>query len=137
MSKIFFDTNILVYGADVYDREKNSKALQLLERAINENSVVISTQVLQEFYVTATEKLGIDPLYAKEILRAYQKFEIVRINEDIILNAVDIEVLHRFSFWDSLIAAASLSANCDFLYTEDLQHNQKIGGITVINPFLD
>ena len=47
------------------------------------------------------------------------------------------EILHRFSFRDSLIAAASLSANCDYLYTEDLQHNQKIGGMTVINPFLD
>ncbi|MBN2435092.1 MAG: PIN domain-containing protein [Spirochaetes bacterium] len=137
MSKIFLDTNVLVYSADSYDKQKQKKALQILEDGIMKNSVVISTQVLQEFYVTATKKLGIKPLYAKEILKAYQKFEIVQVSEDIILNAIDIQTLHSFSFRDSLIISACAGANCKYLYTEDLQHNQKIGEFTVINPFSD
>ncbi len=44
---------------------------------------------------------------------------------------------YRFSYFDSLILASALTANCQILYSEDLQHGQVIDGrLTIINPFL-
>ena len=71
MSKIFVDTNILVYCMDNYNKKKRNKCRSLLRTLSKNNNGVISTQVLQEFYVTATKKLKIDPLVVKELLHFF------------------------------------------------------------------
>jgi predicted nucleic acid-binding protein len=58
MSKVFLDTNILVYSLDQSDAGKQGKCRKLIKSLTGENTGVISTQVMQEFYVAATGKLG-------------------------------------------------------------------------------
>lgn len=134
MSKIFIDTNILVYAVDEFDKTKREKCRSLLRSGTTDYQGVISTQVMQEFFVTATKKLGVDPLVAKEILNAFEFFETVTIDPAIVYDAVDCSVINRISFWDSLIVAAAQSARCDKIWTEDLNDGQIIRGVLIENP---
>jgi predicted nucleic acid-binding protein len=101
-----------------------------------ERNGVISTQVLQEFYVASTRKLGTDPLIAKDILRTLERFETVVISPMLIREAVDCSILNHLSFWDALIIVAAESAHCETLWTEDLNHGQIIRGVRIENPLL-
>jgi predicted nucleic acid-binding protein len=136
MSKVFLDTNLLVYTMDSYDTEKKQQCRSLLKTVTRDMQGVISTQVMQEFYVAATRKLGADPLTTKDVMNAFTRFEVVGVTPDIINSAVDCSILNRLSFWDALIVAAAESAHCDFLWTEDLNNGQVIRGVKVENPLL-
>ena len=89
---------------------------------------------MQEFYVTATKKLGADPLLMKDILRSFEQFEIVIVNPAIIYDAIDCGIINRISFWDSLILVAAESSHCGMLWTEDLNDGQIIRGVRIENP---
>lgn len=136
MSKVFIDTNILVYSMDHHDRDKQERCRDLLKTLQMDQLGVISTQVIQEFYVAATKKLNADPLIVKDILHSFERFETVIITPEIIKEAIDCSVIHRISFWDSLIVVAAQSANCSKLWTEDLNHGQIIRGVRVENPLM-
>jgi predicted nucleic acid-binding protein len=135
MSKVFIDTNILIYSIDGKDKKKQTLARTLLRKLIKTSAGVISTQVIQEFYVVATTRLKLNPRTAKRMASILRDFEVVKIDENIINEAMDISALDQISFWDSLIISSATSANCENIYTEDLNHSQSINGITIINPF--
>lgn len=136
MSKIFLDTNVLVYTLDENDRERQTRA-RLILRSVAENDYpVISTQILQEFYVASTSRLGVDPLLAKSIVHSFEHTEVVQVDPHLIGEAIDVSILNRISFWDALVIAAAESAKCSLLYSEDLNHGQIIRGVRIENPFL-
>jgi predicted nucleic acid-binding protein len=134
MSKVFVDTNVLVYSMDKFDPGKRSQCRALLTSFTGELRGVISTQVMQEFYVAATRRLGVDPLLAKDILHSFEHFEVVIVTPDMIRDAIDCSVINRVSFWDALIVVAAESASCERIWTEDLNHGQIIRGVRVENP---
>lgn len=133
--KVFFDTNVLVQGLDRSDTKKQKRARQLLREAAESNTGVLSTQVLQEFYVAATKKLGVEPLAAKELLHHFQNFETIIINPGFISEAIDCSVLNRISFQDSLIIVAAESAGCSVVWSEDFNDGQVIRGVRIKNPY--
>ena len=135
MSKVFLDTNVLVYAADGRTPKKQRRARELLKEVAARGDGVVSTQVLQEFYVAATRKLGIEPLPAKAMLHPFTHFEVVTITPELIEQAVDCAVLLELSFWDALIVVAAESARCTTLWTEDLNEGQVMRGVRVENPF--
>ena len=134
-SKVFIDTNILVYSMDMHNMEKQQECRRRLRSLIENNSGVLSTQVLQEFYVTATKKWGVDPLAAKEILNSFEHFETIVNTPQIIKDAIDCAVINTLSFWDALIVVAAEHAKCETILTEDLNHGQIIRGAKIENPF--
>ena len=97
----------------------------------------MSTQVLEEFFVTVTRKLPkpLDPSRAREIISDLLKWEAVTIDGDMILDAIDLHRDHGISFWDSLILAAAASAGCTLLYSEDLSSGRVVGRINIKDPF--
>ncbi len=135
MSKAFLDTNILVYACDKDEPEKREKARELLRSGSEALPFFISTQVLQEFYVTATRKLGIEPLKAKDIMHSFRHMGIVTVDTDDINHAIDGNILWQVSFWDALIVVAAQKARCDTLYSEDLNTGQSFDSVRVVNPF--
>lgn len=135
MAKIFIDTNVLVYAVDAYDRKKQILCRQALQKLESGNDGVISTQVMQEFYVAATKKLGIEPAVAKRILHSLENFEIVIVDPALIKEAVDCSMIQQISFWDALIIVCAESAKCEKVWTEDLNHGQVINGVRVENMF--
>ncbi|MBI1869609.1 MAG: PIN domain-containing protein [Chlamydiae bacterium] len=137
MSKIFLDTNILVYAFDPDTPKKRDISRQIL-RKLNESRVgVVSTQVIQEFFSIATKKLRIAPLLAKNILSDFENLEIVVIDFEIIKDAIDCSILNQISFWDALIVTAAESAKCEKVLTEDMNHHQIIRGVRIENPYLE
>lgn len=136
MSKTFIDTNILVYSLDQADPQKQVKARTLLKAAQTSRTGVLSTQVLQEFYVVATGKLKLEPILARNITRSMANFTTVTVDFLLIEQAMDICQSEKLSFWDALIVAAASSADCQAIWTEDLNHSQFVKGVEIVNPFL-
>jgi predicted nucleic acid-binding protein len=137
--RIFLDTNVLVYLYDQDSPEKQAKSRSLLESRSLTADLVISTQVLQEFYVTVTRKFS---RYISEedtvlAMRGLGDFLTVPVTVPLIFDAIELGRRFQISFWDALIAQAALVAGCNRLLTEDLQHGLRIGGLTVENPFLN
>ena len=137
--RCFVDTNILLYAHDASAGEKHRRARTLVEHLWNTRSGVISTQVLQEFAVNLRRKVDppVDPTEVRSIIADYLTWTVVTNSGEAILDALDIESQHHLSFWDSLIIAAAERAGTATLYSEDLNHGQRYGTVTVINPLAD
>jgi predicted nucleic acid-binding protein len=134
----FFDTNILVYAVDASDPARKEIAIERFARAVKDDSVMLSTQVLQEFYNITTRKLR-PPLSAREAAGQVSQlcaFDVVGSTAESVLAAVELQQKHRLSWWDALILEAALRANADVLVSEDGQHGQRFGKLVVENPFL-
>ena len=136
MSKIFIDTNILVYTLDQKNIEKRDAARVIVKKVVESHLPVISTQVIQEFFVVASSKLKADSIVVKNIIHNFHNMEIVNNDLDLIEQAIDISVLSQLSFWDSLIIASAEKANCEYVLSEDLNSRQNYRGIKMLNPFL-
>jgi predicted nucleic acid-binding protein len=136
VSKIFIDTNILVYTLDQKNIEKRDMARKIVKKVVESHQPVISTQVIEEFYVVASNKLKADPIAVKNIIHNFHNMEIVNNDLDLIEQAIDISVISQLSFWDSLIIAAAEKANCEYVLSEDLNSGQNYRGIKLLNPFI-
>jgi predicted nucleic acid-binding protein len=135
--KTFVDTNVLVYAHDLDAGEKHEIAAGIISDLWESGNGVISTQVLQELYVTLTKKVPSPPKKSqvRRILNNYLAWELAVNNGETILQASEIEESHNISFWDALIVSAAYSKNAAILLTEDLNEGQLIEGITIVNPF--
>jgi predicted nucleic acid-binding protein len=131
----FLDTNVLLYADDEDATGKRDRARHLLREAFSAGDAVVSTQVLQEFFVNATRKLGVDPAIARRKVELVAELDVVRVDVDLICSAIDLHRLHSISFWDALIVRAAAVAGCGLLLTEDLQHGRVIDGVRVEDPF--
>lgn len=135
MKRFFFDTNILIYSVDKADTDKQNTALKLIEEHLLNRTGVLSTQVLQEFFVASTRKLDIDPMDAKQLIQDFQSFDVVQVTPSLINTAIDRSVISKLSFWDSLIVECALIAKCSTLFSEDMNNQQSIDGCQIQNPF--
>jgi predicted nucleic acid-binding protein len=135
--KVFVDTNILIYAHDLDAGQRNTLSAEIL-RDLWENRVgIISTQVLQEFYVNVTRKIE-NPLpksKARGIIESYLAWPVELNDAKTVLAASEIEERHMLSFWDALIVASARNAEAEKILTEDLNHGQQIEGILIENPF--
>lgn len=134
-ARSFLDTNILVYTDDSDSPEKQQRALDIYTDCRQRRRGVLSTQVLQEYFVTATRKLGVEVAIAKRKTEIFGALDLVKPGIEDVLAAIDLHRLHQLSFWDALIVRAAMVSGCSQLYSEDLQHGWKIDGLEVINPF--
>ncbi|MGD0019113.1 MAG: PIN domain-containing protein [Candidatus Limnocylindrales bacterium] len=135
--RTFVDTNVLVYAHDATETEKQPIARAVLEELWADRSGVVSTQVLQEFYVVATRKLE-PPMRrpeAREIVTLYATWSVVQIDVGLILDAAALEERAQLSFWDALIVEAARRAGAVVLVSEDFQAGHRIAGIEIENPF--
>jgi predicted nucleic acid-binding protein len=135
--RVFVDTNVLVYADDLDAGEKAAKAREIIRALYTDMSGVLSTQVLQEFFVVSTRKLGVDKAIARRKVELLSKLDVVTIQLPHILQAIDLHRLHSVSFWDALIISCAAAAGCVRLLSEDLQHGAVIAGVRIENPFLD
>jgi len=136
--KAFVDTNILIYAHDLDAGSKHDIAITLIKEFWEKRTGILSTQVLQEFYVNVTRKIlkPIPLAKARSIIENYMAWQVEVNGPDTILLASEIEERYLLSFWDSLIVAAARNAKADKILTEDLKHGQKLEGILIENPFI-
>ncbi len=134
MARYFLDTNILVYLYDRSDEAKRSKARAVI--ADESNSLVISSQVLGEFFVVVTRKLA-TPLSVADAtvaIRSFADLTVVPVDAELVLAAASTVERHQLGYWDALIVEAAASAGCSTLLTEDLAAGSSIRGVEIVNP---
>jgi len=132
--KAFFDTNILLY---MYggDPAKQARATELFRLEALAGRILLSTQVVQEFYAAGARKLGIPRKQLREAAMALLDCPLVTVGPSDIAAAIDYEERYGMSFWDALILAAAESGGAEVLFTEDLNNGQRYGSVVVENPF--
>jgi predicted nucleic acid-binding protein len=138
-AKYFLDTNIFIYSFDPQYPDKRDVARILIKTALEDGTGCVSYQVVQEFLNVATRKF-VEPLSIADASRYLtavmeplcETFSTVNLYRD------GLEIMERwhYSFYDSLIIASAIASDCRILYTEDMQHGQKIGNLGIINPFV-
>ncbi len=136
--KVFVDSNVLVYAHDRDSGAKQERAAECLRELWNSGLGRLSTQVLQEFYVSVTQKIR-KPVargIAKEIIRNYGLWVETPITPATVLRACEISEAWKIAFWDSMIVAAAEQDEALQILTEDLNQGQIIAGVKVVNPFL-
>ena len=133
-AKAFFDTNVLLYmyGGDA---GKQTRAKELFRQYALTGCMLLSTQVVQEFYAAGSRKLGMPRRELRDATAALLDFPLIVVGPPHILSAIQNEERHQISFWDALILAAAESGGAEILFTEDLNDGQRYGSVLVFNPF--
>jgi predicted nucleic acid-binding protein len=134
---IAIDTNVLVYAEDVHESRKRAAALDVLENAPRETTL-IPVQVLGELYRVLTGKARRSPQKAQAAVHAWgDSYPIIESSPSILLSALDLAVEHQLHIWDAIILSAAADAGCRLLLSEDLQDGFTWRGVTVANPFIE
>jgi predicted nucleic acid-binding protein len=134
--KYFVDTNILLYAHDSAAGVKGDHAKKLIEHLWQTGEGVLSTQVLQELCINLRRKVA-RPLPTDEIrhlIEDYLSWEVVVNTPESVIQALELEIRYKISFWDALILTAAASSGAAVLYSEDLSTGQKYSGVKVVNP---
>jgi predicted nucleic acid-binding protein len=133
----FVDTNILVYAYDTSAGGKQEHARALVEQLWNTRDGCISVQILQEFFVTVTQKIPkpLDAPTAKEIIADLSRWYVHVPAADDVLGAISLHQRTGISFWDAMMVRSAVEIGCGIIYSEDLNHGQLYDGARIENPF--
>jgi predicted nucleic acid-binding protein len=136
--KAFIDSNIFIYRYDPRDPRKQSAADELISTLAVEGEAVISYQVIQEFFnfalAKAASRMTADDAQSYLAI-TFRPLQLVPPSFALVSDAIRIQERYRLSWYDSLIVSAAQQAGCHTLYSEDLQHGQQFGAVTVRDPF--
>jgi len=140
--KVFIDTNIFVYAyLDTEDSKqylKHTKAVDFLKQFKSSEQIIVSTQVLNEYYSALLKNKVSDAQIQESARQLVSAIAVAPISKSTVLDSYTIKNKYRYSCWDCLIIASALRNNCTTLYTEDMQHGQQIENqLTIINPFIE
>lgn len=133
------DSNILVYAFNKEAGSKHKRAKSLFKKALrDEIQGAVSIQNLSEFYVVVTEKIA-NPMPRKEALENVEDIilspiEILRFDENTVIEAVRLNKRHKVHYWDCLIAATMKENNIEKIYTENRKDFKKLPGLKPVSP---
>jgi predicted nucleic acid-binding protein len=135
--EMFLDTNILVYAYDNSAGHKHTVAAQLVSGCWKNGNGCLSIQILQEFFVTVTQKIAypLEHNTARQLVAdlAYWRCHTPEAGD--LLQAIDFQQKYQLSFWDAMVLQSATQLGCTQLISEDLSHGQIYGAVQVINPF--
>jgi predicted nucleic acid-binding protein len=135
LPRSFFDTNILVYADDTASPAKQRRALDLITEHRRARTGVVSMQILQEYFVTVTQKLHVEAAIARRKVELLAEFDVAAPDVADILASIDLHRLHGFSLWDALVIRSAKQSGCSVLFSEDMQSGRAIEGLQILNPF--
>jgi len=142
VSGLFFDTNVIVYAHDPADPRKQRQARAAMHDAMLGRALVISTQVMLEFYSVALRRQWMSAAQAANVLRLLAGYTVVPAHAASLLRAFGLQQRYRLSVWDALIVQAAIDARCGVLYSEALQAGMRFdapgapeGTLQVVSPF--
>ena len=137
-AKFFLDTNIFIYSLGGTPAGKARRAAELVREAIASRNGIISYQVVQEFFSVAFRRFA-PPMTLAEaeqyLASVFRPMLAVQSSQALLADALRLYERYRLSWYDSLIVAAALEAQCGVLYSEDMGHGQTFGDLRIENPF--
>ena len=130
----FIDSNVLIYTQSLDEPEKRITALQLLD---NHVKVCISTQVLNEVSSVLIRKKTVPLIDVRSFVSTLIELcLVIPVTDACILRAFDLMEKYGFSYYDSMILASALKAQCTILYSEDMSDGLLVEGqLRIVNPF--
>ena len=131
---VFVDTNVLLAADDAHDGTRQARAREWLQALWQRRAGRVSTQVLNAYYVSATQHFGMPQGDARAKLRRYQLWQPWQIDHQTVETAWGVEARFNLPYWDALIVAAAAQSGCSHLVSLDLQHGQQMDGVTVLSP---
>lgn len=137
--RFFLDTNIFVYSFDAGSPKKAAESRGLIRKAIETRGGIVSYQVVQEFFNVALRRFAkpMTGLEAEQYLATtFAPLLSVHSSPALYAEALRIGARFHLAWYDALIVASAIEGQCDVLYSEDLQDGQRIGGVTISNPFV-
>ena len=132
----FVDTNVLLYSISTDPSETTKR--DIADAILVARDLVLSAQVLQEFYVQATRVTRSNHLEgeaAARLVDSYTRYPIVPLTSDLVSAAMAAQRRYRISYWDAAIIEAARALGCTHVLSEDLSDGQDYGGVRVTNPF--
>jgi len=136
--RFFLDTNIFVYCFDNVSPSKNRRARQLVRQAVTTRKGVISYQVVQEFFNVALKRFA-QPMTLAEADQyldvVFRPLLAIHSSPALYSEALHLTAKHHLAWYDALIVASAIEAECSVLYSEDLQHERSFGDLHIENPF--
>lgn len=135
-TRTFIDTNIFVYTVDEAESAKQDRAKEVVREA---SDVVVSTQVMNEFYVITTRKLStpLTPEGATTAVEQMKNYTCVHVDPELVLRAIRAAQRWQISHWDALMVEAARQAGCSLLLSEDIADGANYNGLKIENPFRD
>lgn len=137
--RYFLDTNIVLYTFDHKDLRKKKIASDLIQNGLIYSISRVSFQVIQEF-MNVTTRSGILELKPEDVIQYTSEILIpqcdMRPTFELLFEALHIQRIFKYSFYDSLIISAAIEQQCRILYSEDLHHHHKLKGLEIVNPFV-
>ncbi len=133
------DTNVLLYA--ISDAPSEVPKRHAARKLMAQDNWGLSVQVLQEFYVNATRakkpkaKAAMTLAQASNAVQQFMAYPVVPNTSALLLRAIELQQTHQTSFWDAMVLAAAHELGAVTVYSEDLNHSQRYGNITVVNPF--
>jgi len=137
-AKFFLDTNIFIYSLGGTPAGKAHRAAELVREAVDSRNGIISYQVVQEFFNVAFRRFAppMTLVEAEQYLSSvFRPMLAVQSSQGLFADALRLYERYRLSWYDSLIVAAALEAQCSVLYSEDMRHGQTFGDLRIDNPF--
>ena len=137
--RVFVDTNLWLYRLDRRDPDKQQRIRIWLQRLAQDHEIVVSTQVLIELRAVLSNKFkpAFTPAQISQALDALVNFEVITTDQALIQDAHQLAVNEQLSWFDALIVEAAIRSHCRILFSEDMAHNRRLGGLIIRNPFLD
>ncbi|HEX4486535.1 MAG TPA: PIN domain-containing protein [Terriglobales bacterium] len=140
--KFFLDTNIFVSSFDAHMSgsapTKAKISVELIDSTLQTKQGVVSYQVVQEFFNVATRRFSVPltPAESEQYLASvFRPLLGIHSSAALYFEALQLSAKHRLPWYDSLIVAAAIEANCSILYSEDFQDGREFGKLRVVNPF--
>src|SRR5579872_7183798 len=133
-AKFFLDTNIFIYEDSPAEPAKQAVAMRLIDDAFASGDGIVSFQIVQEFFSVAFRRFHPPMSHAeadRKLAVTFAPLLAVHSSFSLYQRALDLSRRFSLSWYDSLIVAAALQANCRILYTEDLQHGQIFDNLRV------
>ena len=131
---VFVDTNVLLAADDAFDAGRQSRVRDWLQALWARRAGRISTQVLNAYYVGATQHFAMPQGDARAKLRRYQLWQPWQIDHQTVETAWGVEARFGLPYWDALIVAAAAQSGATHVLSLDLQHGQQIDGVTILSP---
>ena len=136
---VFIDTNILIYAHYPETGRKFDIATDIVSTLWREGTGVLSTQVLQEFFRAATQKMkpAMSHQQSREVIADYSQWCSVKTDTQLLISASILRERHSVQWWDALVIEGAMRSGAKTLLSEDMQHGQRFGEVTVRNPFTE
>jgi len=138
-ARFFLDTNIFAYTFDTKAPAKAKRAARLIRQAADTGEGIVSYQVVQEFFNVAFRRFS-QPMNVAEaeqyLITVFRPMLAIHSSPALYVEALRVTGKYRLPWYDSLIVAAALQAECGILYSEDFQHGRELEGLRIENPFV-